>query len=146
MNLDGSHSSPDHNSDCGDAADVAASRVFSRQNRSRIPFLKQITQLSFFIPNSAAPSPRVQPSAVDDLASPIAKGTGTLVAEGGGAVGESVSFLSAARDGDGNVSLGLDFSVGTFAGFREFALNFCNLTQFQRRTMIAAVINRLNRL
>ncbi len=89
--------SAEYNSDCSDAADTAATDVFSRQN-------------------SSAPSlHNSHPSAADDLASPIAKRTGAV----GDAVGEghqSCSFLGIQRDGTDDASLALDFSVGTFAG------------------------------
>ena len=100
------HAPADYNSDGGNQVGTIAPNIFAREN-----FASHCTSAS-------------RPEATDALASPLAK-TARLPARdegaGGeradeGAGGESLSFLGGKRDGDADLSLGLDFSVGTFAG------------------------------
>ena len=91
------HAHADYNSDGGNEVGTIAPNIFAREN---------------FAPHCTSAS---RPEAIDDLASPIAK-TARMPARDEGAGGESLSFLGGKRDGDADLSLGLDFSVGTFAG------------------------------
>ena len=93
------HESADYNSDGGNQVDRIAPYIIAREN---------------FAPHCTSAS---RPGAIDDLASPIAK-TARMPAQEEEAGGQSLSFLGGKRDGDADLSLGLDFSVGTFAGGR----------------------------